>query len=82
MFPGSMAQEGLTELQQVCEMHMWEQRELMPRNVQFQLFADCTGLLTTTDIIVDREWLEAWPQNVKTIITIPTKTSISTILTN
>ncbi len=56
-----IAPEGLTELQQVCEMHMWEQKEIMPRDVQFQLFADCKGLLATTDIIVDRELLEACP---------------------
>ena len=33
----------------------------MPRDVQLKLFADCTGLLTTTDIKVDAELLEACP---------------------
>lgn len=56
-----IAQEGLKELQQVSDMHVWQQRQLMPRGVQFQLFADCTGLLTTTDIEVDRDLLEACP---------------------
>ncbi len=56
-----IAQEGLAELQQVSDMHMWEQREMMPRDVQFQLFANCTGLLSTTDIKVDRELLQACP---------------------
>ena len=34
----------------------------MPRDVQFKLFADCTGLLATTDIKIDRELLEACPE--------------------
>jgi len=34
----------------------------MPRQDQFQLFADCTGLLATTDIKIDRELLEACPK--------------------
>ena len=33
----------------------------MPRDVQLKLFADCSGLLTTTDIKVDAELLEACP---------------------
>jgi len=57
-----LAPEGLRELRDVCDLHIWQEKELMPRQVQFQLFADCTGLLATTDIKVDRELLEACPE--------------------
>jgi len=57
-----MASEGLKELQDVCDLHIWQEKELMPRQVQFQLFADCTGLLATTDIKINRELLEACPE--------------------
>jgi len=50
-----LAEEGLRELREVCDFHMWQESELMPREVQFKLFADCTGLLATTDIKIDRE---------------------------
>ncbi len=56
-----LAEEGLRELQDVCDLHIWQERELMPRKVQLRLFADCTGLLATTDIKIDRELLEACP---------------------
>ena len=56
-----LAEEGLKELREVCDLHIWQERELMPRKVQFKLFADCTGLLVTTDIKIDRELLEACP---------------------
>ncbi len=57
-----LAHEGLRELRDVCDLHIWQERELMPRQVQLKLFADCTGLLTTTDIKIDRELLEACPE--------------------
>jgi glyoxylate reductase len=57
-----LAQEGLSQLRDVCDLHIWQEKELMPRDVQFQLFADCTGLLATTDIKIDRELLEACPE--------------------
>jgi glyoxylate reductase len=57
-----IADEGLDLLRDVCELHVWEQKELMPRTVQLKLFADCTGLLTTTDIKVDAQLLEACPE--------------------
>ena len=57
-----LAEEGLKELREVCDLHIWQEKELMPRNVQFKLFADCTGLLTTTDIKIDRKLLEACPE--------------------
>jgi len=56
-----IADEGLDLLREVCDLHIWQQRELMPRDVQLKLFADCTGLLTTTDIKVDARLLEACP---------------------
>jgi len=56
-----LAEEGLRELRDVCDLHIWQERELMPREVQFKLFADCTGLLSTTDIKIDRELLDASP---------------------
>jgi len=56
-----LAEEGLKELREVCDLHIWQEKELMPRNVQFKLFADCTGLLTTTDVKIDRKLLEACP---------------------
>ena len=57
-----LAEEGLRELRDVCDVHIWRESELMPRDVQFKLFADCTGLLATTDIKIDRELLEACPE--------------------
>jgi len=57
-----LAPEGLKELRDVCDLHIWQEKELMPRQVQFQLFADCTGLLATTDIKINRELLEACPE--------------------
>ncbi len=56
-----IADEGLDLLREVCDLHIWQQRELMPRDVQLKLFADCTGLLTTTDIQVNAQLLEACP---------------------
>ena len=56
-----LAEEGLNELREACDLHIWQEREMMPREVQFQLFADCTGLLSTIDIKIDRELLEACP---------------------
>ncbi|UCD77312.1 MAG: D-glycerate dehydrogenase [Desulfobacterales bacterium] len=56
-----IADEGLDLLREVCQLHVWQQRELMPRDVQLKLFADCNGLLTTTDIKVDAQLLEACP---------------------
>jgi len=56
-----IADEGLDLLREECEMHVWRERKLMPRDVQLRLFADCSGLLTTTDIKVDGTLLEACP---------------------
>ena len=56
-----IADEGLDLLRDVCRLHVWQQRELMPRNVQLELFADSSGLLTTTDIKVDAQLLAACP---------------------
>ena len=53
--------EGLDLLREVTELNVWQEKELMPRETQLQLFADCDGLLTTTDIAVDAELLEACP---------------------
>jgi glyoxylate reductase len=53
--------EGLDLLREVTELNVWQEKELMPRETQLQLFADCTGLLTTTDIKVDAQLLEACP---------------------
>ena len=56
-----IADEGLKLLREVCELQVWQQKELMPRDVQLELFADCSGLLTTTDIKVDAQLLAACP---------------------
>jgi glyoxylate reductase len=56
-----IADEGLELLREVCELHLWQQKELMPRDMQLQLFADCSGLLTTSDIKVDAQLLAACP---------------------
>ncbi len=53
--------EGLDLLREVTELKVWQEKELMPRETQLQLFADCDGLLTTTDIVVNAELLEACP---------------------
>ena len=57
-----LAEEGLRELREICDLHIWQEKELMPRAVQLTLFADCTGLLATTDIKIDRELIEASPE--------------------
>ena len=54
-------EEGLSLLQEVAELHVWQKKELMPRETQLQLFSDCDGLLTTTDIAVNAELLESCP---------------------
>jgi glyoxylate reductase len=56
-----IADEGLSLLREFCELHVWQEKLLMPRDVQLKLFAGCTGLLTTTDIKVDTRLLEACP---------------------
>ena len=56
-----IADEGLELLREVCELQIWQQKELMPRDAQLELFADCSGLLTTTDIKVDAQLLTACP---------------------
>ena len=61
-----LSEEGLNLLREATEMNVWQEKELMPRETQFQLFADCDGLLTTTDIAVNAELLEACP-SVKVI---------------
>jgi len=53
--------EGLDLLREVTELNVWQEKELMPRETQLRLFADCDGLLTTTDIAVNAELLEACP---------------------
>jgi len=50
-----LAEEGLKGLGDVCDLHIWQEPELMPRDIQLKLFSDCNGLLTTTDIRIDRE---------------------------
>ena len=61
-----ISEEGLKLLREVTELKVWQERELMPRSTQLQLFAGCDGLLTTTDIAVDAELLLACP-SVKVI---------------
>ena len=56
-----IADEGLDLLQDNFDLHVWQQRELMPRETQLQLFTGCDGLLTTTDIKVDAQLLDACP---------------------
>jgi len=56
-----IADEGLNLLRESCELHVWQEKTLMPRDVQLNFFTDCTGLLTTTDIKVDARLLEACP---------------------
>jgi glyoxylate reductase len=56
-----IAEEGLNLLREATELNVWQEKELMPRETQLQLFADCDGLLTTTDIAVDAQLLEACP---------------------
>ena len=33
-----MAEEGLKGLREVCDLHIWQEPELMPREMQFKLF--------------------------------------------
>ena len=56
-----IADEGLDLLRDNFDLHVWQQRELMPRETQLQLFTGCDGLLTTTDIKVDAQLLDACP---------------------
>ena len=36
-----IAEKGLNLLREATELNVWQERELMPRETQFQLFADC-----------------------------------------
>ena len=56
-----VAEEGLNLLREVTELNVWQEKKLMPRETQLQLFVDCDGLLTTSDIVVDAALLEACP---------------------
>ena len=56
-----IAEEGLAELRQACDLHIWQGTESMPREMQLEQFSDCTGLLATIDTIIDRELLETCP---------------------
>jgi glyoxylate reductase len=56
-----ISEVGLDLLREATELTVWQKKDLMPRETQFQLFADCDGLLTTTDIAVNAELLEACP---------------------
>jgi glyoxylate reductase len=56
-----IAEAGLNLLSEATELNVWQEKKLMPRETQLQLFADCDGLLTTTDIAVNAELLEACP---------------------
>jgi glyoxylate reductase len=56
-----LPEEGLSVLRDVVELNLWQEKELMPREKQLQLFSDCDGLLTTLNIKVDEELLEACP---------------------
>ncbi len=56
-----LSEEGLNLLRGVTDLKIWQGKELMPRELQLLQFADCDGLLTTTDIIVDAQLLEACP---------------------
>ena len=56
-----IARQGLDLLRETTELTIWDHRELMPRHLQLKLFANCDGLLTTPDIPVDEELLEACP---------------------
>jgi len=56
-----ISENGLKLLSEVTELHIWQKKDLMPRPVQLQRFADCDGLLATTDIKVDAELLKACP---------------------
>ena len=54
-------EDALNELRGVTDLKVWREKELMPRETQLQQFADCVGLLTTTDIMVDMQLLKACP---------------------
>ena len=56
-----VADSGIDLLRNAAEVHVWEKKELMPRKVQLELFADCDGLLATTDIAINNELLTACP---------------------
>jgi glyoxylate reductase len=56
-----LPEEGLSVLRDVVELNLWQEKELMPREKQLQLFSDCDGLLTTLNVKVDEELLEACP---------------------
>ena len=56
-----IADSGIDLLRDAAEVHVWEKSELMPRKVQLEVFADCDGLLATTDIAINNELLTACP---------------------
>jgi glyoxylate reductase len=54
-------EEGLTSLRDFAEVNIWQNKESMPRELQFKLFEHCDGLLSTLNIAVDAELLKACP---------------------
>jgi glyoxylate reductase len=57
----TIADSGIDLLRDVADVRVWEKKELMPRQVQLELFAGCDGLLATTDIAINDELLSACP---------------------
>ena len=39
-----IAQQGLDLLRDAAELTVWEEKALMPRQMQLELFANCDGL--------------------------------------
>ncbi len=56
-----ISEKGLNLLRKVADLNVWQQKELMPRKLQLEQFADCDGLLTTSDIMIDEQLLKACP---------------------
>ena len=56
-----IARQGIDLLRDATELTVWKNRELMPRREQLERFANCDGLLTTSDVAVNDELLTACP---------------------
>jgi len=57
-----IAEDGIRILQAFADVRVWRERQLMPRDMQLRAFADCDGILTTGDILVNEELISACPK--------------------
>lgn len=53
--------DGLRLLEDFSILGIWQEKRLMPRAEQLQVFADCHGIVSTMDVMVDEQLLGRCP---------------------